>query len=210
LEPFESLWVEIPEELLGAIMQMLANRKAQITGLHKHPLGTTVEAVIPTRGLIGLETDLMNTTSGRGAMSHLFKEYAPWAGEVLTRLTGTLVATEAGRATAYALDGVQERGKVFVSPGDDIYEGMIVGECPRMEDIAVNAVREKRLTNIRSQGEGKGIQLTPPVRLSVEKAIEYIAADEFVEATPKSLRLRKRILGLTERRKAARAGRKAE
>ncbi len=208
LEPYETLWVEIPEDCLGPVMQLLANRKAQITGMHKHHLGTTVESVAPTRGLIGLETDLVNLTSGRGVMSHLFKEYAPWAGEVLTRLTGTLVATEAGKSTAYALDAVQERGKVFVAPGDDIYEGMIVGECPRMADIAVNAVREKRLTNFRSQGEGKGIQLTPPVKLSIEKAIEYIAADEFVEATPKSLRLRKRILGLTDRRKAARAERK--
>ncbi len=210
LEPYETLWVEIPEDCLGSVMQLLANRKAQITGMHQHPLGTTIEAVAPTRGLIGLETDLVNTTSGRGVMSHLFKEYGPWAGDVLTRLTGTLVATEAGKATAYALDAVQERGKLFVGPGDDIYEGMIVGECPRMEDIAVNSVREKRLTNFRSQGEGKGIQLTPPVRLSIEKAIEYIAADEFVEATPKALRLRKRILSQTDRRKAARAGRRSE
>jgi len=210
LEPYESLWVEIPEDCMGAVMQLLANRKAQITGLHKHPLGTTIEATAPTRGLIGFETDLVNTTSGRGVMSHLFKEYGPWAGDVLTRLTGTLVATEAGTATAYALDSVQERGKLFVIPGDDIYEGMIVGECPRMEDISVNAVRAKRLTNFRSQGEGKGIQLTPPMLLSIEKAIEYIAADEFVEATPKSLRLRKRILGLTDRRKAERAERKGE
>jgi GTP-binding protein len=210
LEPYETLWVEIPEDCLGAIMQLLANRKAQITGMHKHRLATTVEAVAPTRGLIGLETDLVNTTSGRGVMTHLFRDYAPWAGDVLTRLTGTLVATEAGKSTAYALDSVQERGRLFVGPGEDIYEGMIVGECPRAEDIPVNAVREKRLTNFRSQGEGKGIQLTPPVRLSIEKAIEYIAADEFVEATPKSIRLRKRILSLTDRRKAGRAERKSE
>jgi GTP-binding protein len=209
-EPFESVWVEIPEECLGTVMQLLANRKAQITGMHKHPLGTTIEAVAPTRGLIGLETDLMNMTSGRGVMSHLFKEYGPWAGDVLTRLTGTLVATEAGESKAYALVSIQERGKLFIGAGELVYEGMLVGESPRQEDIPVNAARAKRLTNVRSQGEGVATQLTPPIRLSVEKAIEYIAADEFVEATPKSLRLRKRILTLTDRRKAERAGRKSE
>ena len=204
------MWVEIPEECLGTVMQLLANRKAQITGMHKHPLGTTIEAVAPTRGLIGLETDLMNMTSGRGVMSHLFKEYGPWAGDVLTRLTGTLVATEAGESKAYALVSIQERGKLFVSPGDEVYEGMIVGENPRTEDIPVNASRAKQLTNFRSQGEGKGIQLSPPVKMTLERAIEYIAPDEFVEATPKTLRLRKKILKQLDRRKAERAGRKAE
>jgi GTP-binding protein len=210
LEPFESLWVEIPEDCLGVVMQMLANRKAQITSMHKHPLGTTIEAVAPTRGLIGLETDLMNSTSGRGVMSHLFKEYAPWAGDVLTRLTGTLVATESGESKAYALVSIQERGRLFIGAGEQVYEGMLVGESPRKEDIPVNAARAKRLTNVRSQGEGVSTQLSPPLRLSIEKAIEYIAADEFVEATPKSLRLRKRILTQTDRRKADRAGRKGE
>jgi GTP-binding protein len=139
-------------------------------------------------------------------MSHLFKEYGPYAGEVLTRLTGTILATEAGMTTAYALEGVQERGKLFVGPGEEVYEGMIVGENPRNEDISVNAVRAKQLTNFRSQGEGKGIQLTPPTKLSLERAIEYIAADEFVEVTPKNLRLRKRVLRATERRKLERKG----
>ena len=210
LEPFESLWVEIPEDCLGVVMQLLANRKAQITAMHKHLLGTTIEAVAPTRGLIGLETDLVNVTSGRGVMSHLFKEYGPWAGDVLTRLTGTLVATESGESKAYALVSIQERGKLFIGAGEQVYEGMLVGENPRQEDIPVNASRAKRLTNFRSQGEGVATQLSPPIRLSIEKAIEYIADDEFVEATPKSLRLRKRILNQTDRRKADRASRKGE
>jgi GTP-binding protein len=210
LEPFESLWVEIPEDCLGVVMQLLANRKAQITAMHKRPLGTTIEAVAPTRGLIGLETDLVNATSGRGVMSHLFKEYAPWAGDVLTRLTGTLVATESGESKAYALVSIQERGKLFIGAGEQVYEGMLVGENPRQEDIPVNASRAKRLTNFRSQGEGVATQLSPPVRLSIEKAIEYIADDEFVEVTPKALRLRKRILNQTTRRKAERADRKSE
>jgi GTP-binding protein len=165
-----------------------------------------IEATIPTRGLIGLEIDVVNATSGRGVMSHLFKEYAPYIGDVLTRLTGTILATEAGVTTAYALEGVQERGKLFVGPGEEVYEGMIVGENPRNEDISVNAVRAKQLTNFRSQGEGKGIQLTPPTKLSLERSIEYIASDEFVEVTPKNLRLRKRILKATERRKVERRG----
>jgi GTP-binding protein len=177
-----------------------------MTNLEKHSHSTMIEATITTRGLIGFEIDVVNATSGRGVMSHLFKEYAPYAGDVLTRLTGTILATEAGVTTAYALEGVQERGKLFVGPGEEVYEGMIVGENPRNEDISVNAVRAKQLTNFRSQGEGKGVQLTPPTKLSLERAIEYIASDEFVEVTPKSLRLRKRTLKATERRKIERRG----
>jgi GTP-binding protein len=209
-EPYETLWVEVPDECVGGVMQNLANRKGQIANMEKHPHGTTVEAVITTRGLIGFEIDLVNATNGRGVMTHLFKEYGPWAGELITRLTGTLLATEAGAVTAYALDAIQSRGKLFVAPGDEVYEGMIVGENPRLEDIPVNASRAKQLTNFRSQGEGKGIQLAPPVKMSLERAIEYIAPDEYVEATPKTLRLRKKILSQLERRKAERAERKAD
>ncbi len=170
---------------------------------------TLIEATITTRGLIGMEIDIVNATSGRGVMSHLFKEYGPYAGEVFTRLTGTLLATEAGETTAYALVAVQERGKLFVGPGEQVYEGMIVGENPRNEDIVVNAVREKKLTNFRSQGEGVATGLTPAIKLSLERAIEYIASDEFVEVTPKNIRLRKRILHNGERQKARKAALKA-
>ena len=207
LEPFETVWVEVPEECVGATLQNLANRKGQIANMEKHSHSTMIEATVTTRGLIGLEIDVVNATSGRGVMTHLFKEYGPWAGELITRLTGTLLATEAGITTAYALSAIQERGKMFVAPGEEVYEGMIVGENPRQEDIPVNAVRAKQLTNFRSQGEGKGIQLTPAVKLSLERSIEYIAGDEFVEATPKSLRLRKRVLRQVERRKIERAAR---
>jgi GTP-binding protein len=209
LEPYETVWIEVPDECVGAVMQNLANRKGQLTNMEKHPHSTMIEATITTRGLIGMEIDIVNITSGRGVMSHLFKEYGPYAGEVLTRLTGTLIATEAGETTAYALVMCQERGKLFVGPGEAVYEGMIVGENPRNEDIAVNAVREKKLTNFRSQGEGVATGLTPAVKLSLERAIEYIAADEFVEVTPKSLRLRKRVLKEVERRKVARAAKSA-
>ncbi|ACB76637.1 translational GTPase TypA [Opitutus terrae] len=209
LEPYETVWVEVPDECVGAIMQNLANRKGQLTNMEKMAHSTMIEATITTRGLIGMEIDVVNATSGRGVMSHLFKEYGPYAGEVLTRLTGTLLATEAGETTSYALVMVQERGKLFVGPGEQVYEGMIVGENPRNEDIPVNAVREKKLTNFRSQGEGVAAGLTPATKLSLERAIEYIAADEFVEVTPHHLRLRKRILSQTDRRKAERAA-KAE
>ena len=180
-----------------------ATRKGLLTNMEKLSHSTMIEATITTRGLIGMEIDVVNATSGRGVLSHLFKEYAPYAGEVLTRITGTLIATEAGETTAYALVMCQERGKMFVGPGEQVYEGMIVGENPRNEDISVNAVREKKLTNFRSQGEGVGVGLTPATKLSLERSIEYIAADEFVEVTPKSLRLRKRILNQGERQKAA-------
>ncbi len=205
LEPYETVWIEVPDECVGAIMQNLANRKGLLTNMEKHPHSTMIEATITTRGLIGMEIDVVNATSGRGVLSHLFKEYGPYAGEVLTRITGTLIATEAGETTAYALVMVQERGKLFVSPGENVYEGMIVGENPRNEDIACNAVREKKLTNFRSQGEGVGVGLTPATKLSLERAIEYIAADEFVEVTPKSLRLRKRILNNGLRQKTSKS-----
>ncbi len=210
LEPYETVWIEVPDECVGSVMQNLANRKGQLTNMEKHPYSTMIEATITTRGLIGMEIDVVNMTSGRGVMSHLFKEYGPFAGEVLTRLTGTLIATEAGETTSYALVMCQERGKLFVSPGEQVYEGMIIGENPRNEDISVNAVREKKLTNFRSQGEGVATGLTPATKLSLERAIEYIAADELVEVTPKSLRLRKRILKEVERRKVTRAAKSAE
>jgi GTP-binding protein len=205
-EPFETVWIEVPDECVGTIMQNLANRKGQLTNMEKLSHSTMIEATITTRGLIGMEIDVVNATSGRGVLSHLFKEYGPYAGDVLTRLTGTIMATEAGTTTGYALEMVQERGKLFVSPGEEVYEGMIVGENPRNEDISCNAVRAKALTNFRSQGSGVATGLIPASKLSLERAIEYIAADEFVEVTPKNLRLRKRILSATERKRYERSG----
>ncbi len=205
LEPYETVWVEVPDECVGSVMQNLAGRKGQLTNMEKLPHSTMIEATITTRGLIGMEIDVINSTSGRGVTSHLFKEYGPYAGEVLTRITGTLIATEAGETTSYALIMCQERGKLFVGPGEQVYEGMIVGENPRNEDIAINAVREKALTNFRSQGSGVATGLTPAAKLSLERSIEYIASDELLEVTPKSLRLRKRILNNNARQKAAKS-----
>ena len=163
----------------------------------------SIEAIIPTRGLIGFETDLVNQTKGMGVMSHLFHEYGADRGEIPARKNGSLVSMEAGEATAYALNMVQERGRLMVEPGEQIYEGMIVGENARENDIPVNPCRAKRLTNMRSQGDGKGIQLEPPLKLSLERALEYIGPDEYVEATPKHLRLRKKILDETQRKRAS-------
>ncbi len=205
LEPHETLWVETPQEKLGDVMQCLAARKAEITNMQHHPHGVTLEATIPTRGLIGFETDMVNLTSGRAAMSHLFKEYAPWKGEIMTRLTGTLVSMETGIATAWALNNIQARGRLFVGPQEDVYEGMIIGENPRAEDMPVNPTKTKHLTNMRSQGDGKGIQLEPALKMSLERSLEYIAADEYVEATPKNLRLRKKFLNAVARKRAAMA-----
>jgi len=205
LEPYETVWIEVPDECVGSVMQNLANRKGRLTNMEKLPHTTMIEATITTRGLIGMEIDVVNATSGRGVLSHLFKEYGSYAGEVLTRITGTLIATEAGETTSYALVMVQERGKLFVSPGEQVYEGMLIGENPRNEDIACNAVRANQLTNFRSQGSGVATGLTPASKLSLERAIEYIATDELVEVTPKSLRLRKRILNNGARQKAAKS-----
>lgn len=206
LEPIETLWIEVPNECLGDVLQNIAARKGEVTNMNHHGHGVTVEAVIPTRGLIGFETDLVNQTSGRAAMSHLFNGYEPWRGEIMTRRTGTLVSMENGIATSWALNNIQERGKLFIGPGEDVYEGMIIGENPRAEDMPVNPAKTKHLTNIRSQGEGKGIQLETPLKMSLERALEYIALDEYVEATPKNLRLRKKILNATQRKRAAMSG----
>ena len=205
-EPYETVWIEVPDECVGSIMQNLANRKGQLTNMEKLTATTMIEATITTRGLIGLEIDVINATSGRGITSHLFKEYGPYAGEVLTRMTGVITATEAGETTTYALLMCQERGKLFIGPGELVYEGMIVGENPRNEDISVNAVREKALTNFRSQGSGVATGLIPAAKMSLERALEYIAADELLEVTPKNLRLRKRILNTGERLKAKKSG----
>ena len=202
LEPIEKLFLEIPQEFMGAIMENLSGRKAEITSMNHHGDQVTIEALIPMRGLIGFETDLVNQTRGLGVMSHLFHEYGPDRGEIAARKNGSLVSMESGEAMAYALNMIQERGRLMVEPGDAIYAGMIVGENARENDIPVNPCKAKRLTNMRSQGDGKGIQLNPPLKLSLERALEYIGSDEYVEATPKNLRLRKKILDETKRKRA--------
>jgi GTP-binding protein len=202
LEPIEKMFLEIPKDAMGAVMENLASRKAEIQTMNHHGDDISIEALIPTRGLIGFETDLVNQTRGLGVMSHLFHEYGPDRGEIAARKNGSLVSMEAGEATAYALNAVQERGRLMVEPGEQIYVGMIVGENARENDIPVNPCKAKRLTNMRSQGDGKGIQLAPPLKMSLERSLEYIGPDEYVEATPKNLRLRKKLLDETQRKRA--------
>jgi GTP-binding protein len=202
-EPIETLYVDVPPENLGDILQSLAGRKAEIVSMEHNPHSVLVEATIPTRGLIGFETDLVNVTKGHGIASHLFKEFGPHKGEIPSRAKGVLVSMEGGTSMAYALDSIQERGRLFIGPQEEIYEGMIVGENARPDDMPVNPCKAKKLTNMRSQGDGKGISLAPPLVMSLERSLEYIAADEYVEATPKSLRLRKKILDANMRRRAA-------
>jgi GTP-binding protein len=203
LEPLETLYVDVPNDNLGDILQSLAGRKGEIVNMSHHPHSVLVEAVIPTRGLIGFETDLVNITRGLGSMSHLFKEYGAFKGEIASRANGVLVAMESGGSTAYALNNVQERGRLFIGPQEEVYEGMIVGENARPDDLTVNPCKAKHLTNMRSQGDGKGIQLAPALKMSLERALEYIAQDEYVEVTPRNLRLRKKILQSTARKRAA-------
>jgi len=203
LEPIEKMFLEIPKDAMGTILENMANRRADITNMNHHGDQVSIEALIPTRGLIGFETDLVNVTRGTGVLSHLFHEYGPERGEIAARKNGSLVSMEDGEATPYALNMVQERGRLMVEPGEKIYTGMIVGENARENDIPVNPCKAKRLTNMRSQGDGKGIQLGPPLKLSLERALEYISSDEYVEATPKNLRLRKKILDENQRKRTA-------
>lgn len=205
-EPFETLYLEVPDEAVGGCMQSLATRKGKVEAMNAKNGRTTMEVDIPTRGLIGFEFELLNLTSGEGIMSHLFKEYRPDSGDIRTRTTGTLVSMEKGEAMTYSLLNIETRGKLFVGPGEQVYEGMIIGENPRTDDLPVNPTKAKQLTNHRASGSDKTVTLTPALKFSLERAIEYIAPDELVEATPKTIRLRKRILDSNARKRAAKKG----
>ncbi len=210
LEPMETLYVDVPHDNLGDILQSLAARKADIVNMDHQTHTVLVEAVVPTRGLIGFETDLVNATRGHGIMSHIFKEYAPHKGDIPTRINGVLVSMEGGVSTSYALEMIQERGRLFIGPQQEVYEGMIIGENARPDDMPVNPCRAKKLTNMRSSGDGKGISLAPPIEMTLERSLEYIAPDEYVEATPKNLRLRKKILDANLRRRSEKASKVGE
>lgn len=204
-EPYETIFVEVPDEFSNGVVRILTSRKGQLEEMQsKDGTGHTyIQAYIPTRGIIGFEFELVNLTSGHGIFSHLFRQYDLYAGEITTRQTGTLVSMETGVSTPFALAALEDRGRLFVGAQEDIYAGQIVGENPRAMDLPVNPCKEKHLNNIRSATKGDGIQLSPPIRFSLERAIEYIEADELVEATPHFIRLRKRILDANERQRAA-------
>lgn len=204
LEPYETVFVEIPSDKLGDVIQNLAERKAETRDMKHQTATVLVESVVPTRGLIGFETDLLNLTRGEGIMSHIFLEYGPWKGEIKSRPNGVVVSMENGESTAYSLDQLQARSTLFIGPGEKVYTGMIIGQNARPEDMTANPTKAKQLNNMRSQGEGKGIQLTPPQNLSLERMLEYISDDEYVEITPGKLRMRKKILDPTQRKRAER------
>jgi GTP-binding protein len=200
MEPVERLMIDIPEEFIGVVMEKLGMRKAEMQKMHNHGYGRVrLEFRVPSRGLIGLRSELLTDTRGTMVMNSLFDGYTEWQGEIPHRMTGALVADRGGSTTAYALWGLQERGELFVGPGTEVYEGMVIGENSRDNDLDVNCVREKKLTNMRASTADDAIRLVPFRTLNLEQAIEFIADDEYVEVTPKSLRLRKKILQANRR-----------
>ena len=201
-EPVETLVVDCPEEYVGVVTQKAGTRRGRMTNMVNHGTGRVrLEFRIPSRGLIGFRGQLLTDTRGTGLLNHLFDAYEPWHGDIPHRVTGALVADRAGKVTAYALEHVQDRGEMFVEPGERVYEGMIVGENTREEDIDVNIVKEKRLTNMRSSTSEEGVHLFPVHRMSLEQALEWVREDELLEVTPRSLRLRKRVLQAVQRPK---------
>jgi GTP-binding protein len=206
-EPMERVAIDAPEEYLGVVSQLLALRKGRMEQMVNHGTGwVRMEYVVPARGLIGFRTEFMTETRGTGQLHHVFEGYEPWHGELRTRPTGSLVADRRGQTTQFALLNLQERGLLFVGPGEEVYEGMIVGENVRADDMDVNPTREKKLSNVRQSTAEELVRLIPKTQLSLEQALEFIREDECVEVTPKNVRLRKVLLAQQER---VRAGRRA-
>ena len=204
-EPIETLVVNVPDDSVGTVIEKLGRRKAEMVNMEPAEDGhTKIEFNIPARGLIGYRTEFLTDTKGEGTMASMFKCYEPFKGEVVARVRGTIVAFETGKSVTYGLYNAQEKGDLFIGAGVDVYEGMIVGLNSRGEDLAVNVCKEKHLTNTRSSGADDALRLVPPIQMSLEKAIEFIQDDELVEVTPKSIRLRKKILNNKERERVAR------
>jgi GTP-binding protein len=202
MEPVELLTIDIPEEFVGKVIERLGPRRGEMLKMHNHGYGRVrLEFRVPSRGIIGLRSEMLTETRGTIVMNALFDGYVPYQGEIPQRQSGALIADRSGTTTSYALDGLQDRGILFLNPGVEVYEGMIVGEHSRDNDLDVNAVREKKLTNMRASSADDAIRLVPVKPFNLEQAIEFIAEDELVEVTPKSLRLRKKILQANRRPK---------
>ncbi len=200
-EPMEHVSIDVPDDAVGSVVQKLGARKGELLEMGKAGSRTRIEYMIPSRCLFGYRSEFMTDTKGEGVINTLFAGYAPYKGDVTTRFTGSLIASEDGEATSYGLYNAQDRGAMFIGVQTPVYEGMIVGECPKQEDITLNVCKKKHLTSIRSKGADEALILTPPKILSLEQAIEYIADDELIEVTPKSIRLRKKILNTETRLK---------
>ena len=205
-EPYEALTVDIDEDNQGAVMEALGTRRAELSDMAIGNGRARLEYRVPARGLIGFQGEFMTLTRGTGLISHIFDGFAPVKGEIPDRHNGVLVSNEQGEAVAYALFNLQERGRMFVSPGEKLYEGMIIGIHSRENDLVVNPIKTKKLTNIRAAGKDDAILLTPPIQLTLEYAVEFIADDELVEVTPVSIRIRKRFLKETDRKRTSRQG----
>jgi len=204
-EPYEALSVDVEEQHQGAVMEALGQRRGDLVNMASDARGRArLDYRIPARGLIGFQGEFMNLTRGTGLISHVFDGYAPMKGDIPERRNGVLISQEDGEAVAYALWKLQERGRMFVVPGEKLYEGMVIGIHSRDNDLVVNPIKGKQLTNIRASGKDEAINLTPPIELTLEKAVEFIADDELVEITPKSIRIRKRHLKEHERKRASR------
>lgn len=209
LEPMETAIIEVPEEYVGAVMQKLCSRKGEIENMDTRSTGMThLEIKIPSRGLIGYRSEFLTDTNGNGIMNQLFAGYEPYKGDIETRNRGSIVVHETGTTTGYGLWNTQDRGRLFVGPGVDVYEGMIVGECAKDEDIVCNVCKKKHVTNTRASGSDEALKLVPPTTLSLEQSMEFLADDELLEVTPKSIRLRKTILNKELRLKAESRARK--
>ena len=204
-EPIERLVVNVPDDCVGNVIEKLGRRKAEMVNMEPAEAGhTKIEFKIPARGLIGYRTEFLTDTKGEGVMNHIFDSYEPYKGDVVSRVRGTIIAFESGTSITYGLYNAQDKGELFIGPGVEVYEGMIVGLNSRGEDLAINVCKEKHLTNTRASGSDDALRLVPPIQMSLEKAIEFIQDDELVEVTPKSIRLRKKILDNKERERAAR------
>jgi len=204
-EPYEALTVDVEDSHQGTIMEALGTRRAELTNMESDGKGRTrLEYKVPARGLIGFQGEFLNQTRGTGLMSHIFDGYGPVKGDIPERRNGVLISAEDGPAVAYALWKLQDRGRMFVSPGDKLYEGMIIGVHSRDNDLVVNPIKGKQLTNVRASGTDEAVRLVPPIQLTLESAVEFIADDELVEVTPKTIRLRKRFLKEHERKRASR------
>ena len=204
-EPIEDLVVNVPDDCVGNVIEKLGRRKAEMVNMEPAEDGhTKIEFKIPARGLIGYRTEFLTDTKGEGTMNHIFDSYQPYKGDIQARVRGTIVAFEAGKSVTYGLYNAQDKGDLFIGPGVEVYEGMIVGLNSRGEDLAINVCKEKHLTNTRASGSDDALRLVPPIQMSLEKAIEFIAEDELVEVTPKNIRLRKKILDTKTREREAR------
>ncbi|MBX7065957.1 MAG: translational GTPase TypA [Parachlamydiales bacterium] len=205
MEPMERVHVEVPEQFSGTVIEDLSKRKGEMRSLETSEHGlTTMQFLVPTRGLMGYRNDFLTRTSGLGVLTSIFETFAPWKGEMAGRARGVLISNSPGKANGYALFNLQERGSLFVKPGDEVYEGMVVGEHARDNDLVVNATKAKQLTNVRAAGSDENIILTPPRKFTLEQAIDYIADDELVEVTPNFIRLRKVYLTENERKRQSR------